>query len=136
MWLSSIENKEVFRSIYRDKELSLDKLFLHELSVFTGENPRVIVKFDTSELPNELPTKWKIGKVNTLQITMEFIGVTFNSFSINKNNFKNVLSDIEPMGDRKRVRCVDVYREEVFDLEAKWIYLKNISGYQNSEVAL
>lgn len=133
MWLSNVENKEIFRSIYKDKELLLEKLLLHELSVYTGESTRVIIKFDTQELPNELPTKWKNGNVNTLQISMEFIDVNVKKIFINENNYKKVIFIIEAMADSKRVRCIDVYGEEVFDLEVKWIYLKNISGYRNTD---
>jgi hypothetical protein len=133
MWLSMVENKNAVISIYKALEPSLNHLFLQELNVFTGDDIRVTAKIDLSELPEELPLKWKINKVNTVQIIFDFIGVDFQSFLLTNTNYKNGYLIIEDKTTYKHIIYYDELGNEVLNLKTKWIYIKTITGYFNNK---
>lgn len=132
MWISNIENNEGLKNIYKE-EPSLLNLYLHEFSVLTGEDIRVIIKFDLGDRPKELPSKWRINKVNTIQLVFEFIRVDLNNLVITNNNFRKGKMIINE-NKNKHIIFIDDKESEVFNLKAKWIFLKNIFGYHKNYI--
>lgn len=128
-----VENKGILKGVYKNIEPSLRSLYIREFLIVTGEDLRVILKFDTYELPMEIPHKWQEIGVNTVQFMVEFIDVDLSFVNISNVNFQKVEMSLHSLDNKIQVVCSDVFGNEVFCFDSKWIYLKNITGYQNSK---
>lgn len=65
---------------------------------------------------------------------MLFIEVHIHQISISNKKFYNGQLLIEEIGDNiKQVKYIDKSGAEVFNFNAKWIHIKNLSGYHNTK---
>lgn len=113
----------LYKSIPQLQDVEIIKLI-----VVPGEDLELILTLDTSELPEKIPLKWLDRKVNTVQIELDFIGVRIINFNI--DNVSNYCFRIESLRDNKRIIILTNKANcDKIKFEAKWAYIKNISGY-------
>ncbi|HRK82196.1 MAG TPA: Imm50 family immunity protein [Saprospiraceae bacterium] len=135
MWLANIENSEAIKAIYRNKIPSINQVLLRDICISTGEDLALILVFDIEDLPDDMPSKWKTGNVNTIQIDLNCIGVEIKYLGLNNKNYRNLSIDISLLeNDSKRIIGTDNSGICVFEIEAIWIYLKTITGYNDEKV--
>ena len=135
MWLENIENIEVIKGVYKDQLPNLDEIIVNSLNISTGENLDLIIVFDIENLPNNIPSKWKEGKVNTIQIILNFISAEIKCIGLNNKNYRNLCLDIVKLENgTKRIMGIDKTGKSAFEFNANWIYVKNISGYYNENI--
>lgn len=136
MWLVNIENGEAIKGIYKNKIPSVNKVFLKDICISTGEDLVLILVFDIEDLPDDMPSKWKAENVNTIQIVLNFIGVEIKHIGLNNKNYGNLSLNISLLeNDSKRIIGTDNSGISIFEIEAMWIYLKTITGYNNEKPA-
>ena len=131
MLLLNIENRDIIKSIYKEKEPRLEDLTLRKVTIITGLDVRLIVKFDTRDLPESLPIKWKATNVNCVQFVIEFVDVKLKIVDI-IDECQHIKLDIYNEIDGKTVIFRDVFEKVVLALEVKWIYVRSIVGYTDS----
>lgn len=103
---------------------------MHEVSIHR-DGPNAILRFDFKEYPRNPPKKWEMQCFNKVQIQLLLFGVSDFSINgiINKSNMKLILSK---EGDDVRFSS----HSEGFNINilAKFVYIHNISGYQDDKV--
>lgn len=131
MLLLNIENKDIITGVYNGEEPRVEDITIKEVSIITGKDLRVIIKFDTTDLPKSLPVKWRIRGVNCVQFVMECVNVNLNNVYIT-DECRHIKLEVHPQGDKKIVVFKDVFEKVIVELEARWIYLRNITGYTDT----
>lgn len=131
MLLLNIENRDIIKGIYKEKEPRLEDLTLREVSIITGLDVRLIVKFDTRDLPENLPIKWRARNVNFVQFVVECVDVKLKIVDI-IDECQHIKLEIHKEIDSKTVVFRDVFEKVVLALEVKWIYVRSIVGYTDS----
>ncbi|MCI0922608.1 Imm50 family immunity protein [Sphingobacterium rhinopitheci] len=131
MLLLNIENRDIIKGIYKEKEPRLEDLTLREVSIITGLDVRLIVKFDTRDLPESLPIKWRVRNVNCVQFVVECVDVKLKIVDI-IDECQHIKLEIHKEIDSKTVVFRDVFEKVVLALEVKWIYVRSIVGYTDS----
>jgi len=127
MDITLFENARSLTALYKNIP-QLQDVEIIKLIVVPGEDLELILTLDTSELPEKLPLKWLDPKVNTVQIELDFIGVRIINFNI--DNVSNYCFRIESLRENKRIIILTNKANcDKIKFEAKWAYIKNISGY-------
>jgi hypothetical protein len=133
MWLSLFENGEIVKSIYGDQIPSLDNIYLHEVKIVNGEELQCYLRFDLNILPQSRPLKWARKAVNTVQLDVILLGAEIISFSTSGGDMIGELQ-ITSIGNFKKVSFV-VNGTDIFVFQAKWLDVRNITGYINGNKA-
>lgn len=132
MWMEYIENKEVIKGIYKNQIPDFGNIILKEINICTGSDVNLILVFDIVNLPDYVPPRWIENKYNTVQIILNLIGVEIKKIDLSNFNSKNIsLKIYENNKATKRIIGIDKTDICVFEFVANWIYVKNISGYNN-----
>ena len=127
MDITLFENARSLTALYKNIP-QLQDVEIIKLIVVPGEDLELILTLDTSELPEKLPLKWLDPKVNTVQIELDFIGVRIINSNI--DNVSNYCFRIESLRENKRIIILTNKANcDKIKFEAKWAYIKNISGY-------
>lgn len=133
MWILAIENPGRVKGVFKQKIPSLKDIKIHDLSIIIGEDMELILKFDINEMPEEIPPKWHLEKVNSIQFIFNFIGVSFTQMNINRKISNNTTLDIKSCHDgNKQIRIYDNEGDVIMSFLTKWIYVQNITGYHNN----
>lgn len=74
MWTNLIHNPEFIRQLYT-AEPNLLNTKIHEVTLHR-DGPKLSIRFEITELPNNVPKKWATSAFNVVQITLEFWGIT------------------------------------------------------------
>ena len=134
MWLSKIENVNTVKAIYKEKEPSLNNITLDELSISFEKDLRIILRFDIEDMPDEVPNQWKIEEVNTIQFTLSCVDVSIKHLSITDKNYKEVKLILNELENKtKQVIGFDNLGNCIFDFNANWIFIKELSPFCNDE---
>lgn len=129
MW-KEIDNTEAVRALYKDKMPSFFDVNIVECTIITGEDIEIHLKFDTDEMPNNLPQKWTDRKVNTVQFIIGCLCVEFVHLDLNNGVHHNMrLSIGKEVNEKKYVRIFNNQGEIKMSLFSRWIYIRSISGY-------
>ena len=114
---------ELYKNIPQLQDVEIIKII-----VVPGEDLELILTLDTSELPEKLPLKWLDRKVNTVQIELDFIGVRI--INLNIDNGSNYCFRIESLRENEHIIILTNKANcDKIKFEARWAYIKNISGY-------
>ncbi len=134
MWLENIENKQIIKSIYKNKIPNINQVCVKEFNISTSESLTVILKFDIKEMPDDIPYKWKENEVNTIEVILSFINTEIKYIYFNNINYKTISLNIDKLENGlKNITGKDNLGELIFELEANWVYIKNIIGYHNTQ---
>ena len=124
---SLFDDVKCISTIYKDKMPDLQDVDIVKMEIEPGEDAVIYMSVDTRELPQNIPPKWLIRKVNTVQFLIAFISVEFIEF--NQTNGANCNIAISNNNGKKRV-CItnNTDRNKIcFDTES--ISVKKISAY-------
>ena len=127
MDITLFENVRSLTALYKNIP-QLQDVEIINIIVVPGEDLELILTLDTSELPEKLPLKWLDRKVNTVQIEFDFIGVRIINFNIDTGS--NYCFRIERLrGNEHIIILTNKANCDKIKFEARWAYIKNISGY-------
>lgn len=127
MDITLFENVRSLTALYKNIP-QLQDVEIIKIIVVPGEDLELILTLDTPELPEKLPLKWLDRKVNTVQIEFDFIGVRIINFNI--DNGSNYCFRIERLrGNEHIIILTNKANCDKIKFEARWAYIKNISGY-------
>ena len=127
MDITLFENVRSLTELYKNIP-QLQDVEIIKIIVVPGEDLELILTLDTSELPEKLPLKWLNRKVNTVQIELDFIGVRIINFNI--DNGGNYCFKIESLRENEHIIILTNKANcDKIKFEARWAYIKNISGY-------
>ena len=127
MDITLFENVRSLTALYKNIP-QLQDVEIIKIIVVPGEDLELILTLDTSELPEKLPLKWLDRKVNTVQIEFDFIGVRIINFNIDTGS--NYCFRIERLrGNEHIISLTNKANCDKIKFEARWAYIKNISGY-------
>ena len=124
---SLFDDAKCISMIYKEKMPDLQDVEIVKMEIEPGEDAVIYMSVDTRELPQNIPSKWLIRKVNTVQFLIAFISVEFIEF--NQTNGANCNIAISNNNGKKRV-CItnNTDRNKIcFDTES--ISVKKISAY-------
>ena len=113
--------------IYKDKMPDLQNVEIVKMVITPGEDAEIRMMVDTAELPQDMPSKWLLQKVNTVQFELAFVGVEFNDFNLTNGADCNLA--ISGNREIKHVCITNNADGKKISLDAKWIYVKGISAY-------
>ena len=99
-----------------------------------GSDLVVSIRFDLAEIPSELPEKWMIKEVNTIQISLDFNQVEIEYFDLKKDDYNSGKIIIEEEGSIKKIIYRNINNRLVFTIKSKWIYVQSITGYKNENI--
>gem|GEM_PF-1868036 len=124
---SLFEDAKCISAIYKEKMPDLQNIEIIKIEMIPGDNADLIVTLDVSELPQQIPTKWLLQKINTVQIEVIFLGVKFFKFDLtNGSKCSFTLT-------KKLDRLFAVFRNKIDNkeicFEAKWVHANKISAY-------
>lgn len=127
-WTNHLGNKLPVESIY-SKAPSLVEVRLHEVRLHQ-DGPRISLRIDLNEFPDNPPQKWIVGKFNRAQLTLVLIDI---------NDFRMTGWCLNNIGDLTLNDC-DAGTNLKFtgkalriDCTAKFLEVEKISGYCDSE---
>lgn len=124
---SLFDDAKCISMIYKEKMPDLQDVEIVKMEIEPGEDAEILITFDITELPRELPSKWLLKGVNTIQIEIAFIGIEFIKFNLT-NGCKCSLA-LESKDGRKYACFRNNIDDKEISLEAKWILAKYISAY-------
>ena len=132
MWTNLVENSRALANIF-DKELvSLSEIKLVDTIIEYGINLNLILRFDLNQYPKNPPKKWAINNSNTVQLVLRLVDSEIIFFKTIENCFYIGNLDITGDSDIKSIAFVEKESKDViFIINAKWIYLDNITSYQS-----
>ena len=134
MWATLVENSGTIRSIFKEHSPNLENIILHEFKIIMGSDLVVSIRFDLAEIPAELPEKWMIKEVNTIQISLDFNQVEIEYFDLKKDDYNSGKIIIEEEGSIKKIIYRNINNRLVFTIKSKWIYVQSITGYKNENI--
>ena len=116
--------------IYGSGELpSLDGVEMQYLCFNFGEDTNAQLSFITRKLPQQLPEKWRQREVNAVQIVLDLINVSVNSFMPQGNNMPSAsISIVEVADGWKDLRISCHGSGEEIKLHARFIAVSSVSG--------
>ena len=134
MWVKYIDNNITIRSIYKDKTPNINAITINKIDIIVNEYLNVDLIITLKDIPECLPKKWKDRNVDTIAFDFTLSEIYLKSVAINNENFRNVHLDIfEIENGIKKIIGKDILGKVVFDIEAHWISIMRISGY-NSQI--
>lgn len=132
MWLSLIERSETLLAVYKDDVPTLENIALHEIKILTGEDVIVKVNLELSKLPNDMPKKWVLNKVNSVQICLDLIHAEIEAFELGTAVATVSNVEIQDVQGGRRVAFMNASKKEVLVINATWIYLTSMNGYHST----
>lgn len=127
---SLFDDAKCISMIYKDKMPDLQNVEIVKMEIEPGEDAVIYMSVDTTELPQNMPSKWLMRKVNTVQFLIAFIGIEFIEFSL--TNGMNCNIAISDNNGRKRVCITNSTDGKKLCFDAKWIFANEISAYVNN----
>lgn len=128
MW-NLINSKDSVIALYNGVLPQFQDVTIQELSIITGEDIELDIRFDTCEMPSPLPLKWKAQEVNTIQFIIGCVGVKFNQFAINSDFTTHSSVYITTIGSKKQLTIQKSDGTIGIQIETAWIYVKSMTGY-------
>ena len=130
MWIDYIENDNYIGNLYNYKTPKIDDVIIEEVVIETNEYIQLLLRFEISQMPDEMPTEWKEENYDRFIIVLMLKYANIKSIFINGNNFRNVNIDISEINHGlKRIIGKNKLGELIFEFEAKNIFIDNILGY-------
>ena len=123
---SLFDDAKCISMIYKDKMPDLQNVEIVKMEITPGEDAEIRINVDTTELPQNMPSKWLMRKVNTVQFLIAFSGIEFIEFSL--TNGMNCNIAISDNNGRKRVCITNSTDGKRICFDAKWIFAKKISA--------
>jgi|688.fasta_scaffold288525_2 hypothetical protein len=127
-WIDYLGNKLAVDSVYSAAP-SLVDVRLHEVRLHQ-DGPRVSLRLDLNDFPDNPPRKWVVGKFNRTQLTLVLIDISdFQMTGWSLNNIGDLTFDkcnvgirVKFAGPSLRIECT-----------ARFIEVEKISGYCDSD---
>ena len=127
-WIDCLDNKLPVESFYSVAPLLTD-VRLHEVRLHQ-DGPRVSLRIDLNEFPDNPPRKWVIGKFNRAQLTLVLIDIIdFQLTGWSLNNIGNFVLDSFSGG----IHVKFIGHSLLIDCTARFIEAEKISGYYDPE---
>lgn len=73
-WLDALDDDRGVRAIYGNKIPPLGPVKIHEVSMH-NEGPRVMLRFDLTDYPENPPKKWVDQGFNVVQVQLMLVGI-------------------------------------------------------------
>ena len=127
---SLFDDAKCISMIYKEKMPDLQNVEIVKMEIEPGEDAVIYMSVDTTELPQNMPSKWLMRKVNTVQFLIAFSGIEFIEFSL--TNGMNCNIAISDNNGRKRVCITNSTDGKRICFDAKWIFANEISAHINN----
>ena len=127
---SLFDDAKCISMIYKEKMPDLQNVEIVKMEIEPGEDAVIYMSVDTTELQQNMPSKWLMRKVNTVQFLIAFIGIEFIEFSL--TNGMNCNIAISNNNGRKRVCITNSTDGKRICFDAKWIFANGISAHINN----
>ena len=124
---SLFDDAKCISMIYKEKMPDLQDVEIVKMEIEPGEDAVIYMSVDTRELPQNIPSKWLIRKVNTVQFLIIFISIEFVEFNI--TNGMNCSIAISNNNGKKRVCITNNTDKKRICFDTEWIYVNKISAY-------
>lgn len=132
MW-SVIDGKEKVERLYNGTLPGLESIYIHEFTIITGEDIELDIRFDIKDMPKDMPSKWIVRRVNTVQFVFGFLGVKFIDFNIDEEFEKECVLKCEKIEiDKSKITLTSSEGKVKLSFISKWNYIKSMSGYQQN----
>lgn len=126
-WIDCLGNKLPVNSVYSVAPPLAD-VRLHEVRLHQ-DGPRVSLRLDLNEFPENPPQKWAVGKFNRAQLTLVLIDITdFQMTGWSLNNIGELTLDKYSVGTRLKFTGQSLRIE----CTTRFIEVETISGYCDS----
>lgn len=74
LWTNHLVSTQYIDSIYHSNKPSLNKVDIHEIN-FHRDGPKISIRINLNDYPENPPKKWVTQKFNTVQLTLSLIGI-------------------------------------------------------------
>jgi hypothetical protein len=130
-WIELLTDAASIRAIFGQVVPILVGVDLHEI-VLHRDGPRVLLRFDLSEFPEEPPSKWVTANFNRVQVKLLAVGVKELNISGLQTSCQLDLTVFEDDSlihilAKNDVVCLKIAADELF--------IDNISAYKNEKSA-
>lgn len=127
---SLFDNAKCISMIYKEKMPDLQNVDIAKMEIEPGEDAVIYMNIDTTELPQDMPPKWLMRNVNTVQFLIAFISIEFIEYNLtNGINCNIAISDNK---GKKRVCITNNTDGKRICFDTKWIYANEISAHINN----
>lgn len=127
---SLFDNAKCISMIYKEKMPDLQNVDIAKMEIEPGEDAVIYMNIDTTDLPQDMPPKWLMRNVNTVQFLIAFISIEFIEFNLtNGINCNIAISDNK---GKKRVCITNNTDGKRICFDTKWIYANEISAHINN----
>ena len=79
---SLFEDAKCISMIYKEKMPDLQNVEIVKMVITPGEDAEIRITLDTLELPQNMPSKWLLQEINTVQLEIAFIGIELIDFNL------------------------------------------------------
>lgn len=127
---SLFDNAKCISMIYKEKMPDLQNVDIAKMEIEPGEDAVIYMNIDTTELPQDMPQKWLMRNVNTVQFLIAFISIEFIEFNLTNGINCNIA--ISDNNGKKRVCITNNTDGKRICFDTKWIYANEISAHINN----
>lgn len=127
---SLFDNAKCISMIYKEKMPDLQNVDIAKMEIEPGEDAVIYMNIDTTELPQDMPPKWLMRNVNTVQFLIAFISIEFIEFNLTNGINCNIA--ISDNNGKKRVCITNNTDGKRICFDTKWIYANEISAHINN----
>lgn len=127
---SLFDNAKCISMIYKEKMPDLQNVDIAKMEIEPGEDAVIYMNIDTTELPQDMPPKWLMRNVNTVQFLIAFISIEFIEFNLTNGINCNIA--ISDNNGKKRVCITNNTDGKRICFYTKWIYANEISAHINN----
>lgn len=124
-------NKLPIESIYSQAP-SLDRVRLHEVRLHQ-DGPRISLRLDLNEFPDNPPRKWIVGNFNRAQLVLvliDIVGVQLSGWSLNN------IGELAIEGCDTGINVKFTGQPLQLECTARFLEVEKISGYHDTESAM
>lgn len=129
LWTDYLISSKYIDSIYHENKPNLNNVDIHEI-IFHRDGPKVSIRMNLNEYPENPPKKWLFQKFNTVQLTLALIDIKEVSMSgwVDTNYIADVKIDKIDEGVCVNLTGINLnlmVRASYIDVESIVAYIKN-----------
>lgn len=131
MWQEKVINPQIIRSLFKDEDLSLERIVMGGIQFITGGTLICIMSYDLEKYLENPPAKWIARGCNTVQMQLSFIQSTVRRAELSGSNALGTLS-IQVVETGFEVNYLNHENNDRLSLHCSWIHVDRVECYMQS----
>lgn len=128
MWQEKVLNPQIIKSLFKEDNLSLERIKMSDIQFVVGGTLICKVNYDLENYLRNPPTKWVAKGYNTVQVQLSFIESTVRIAELSGSTASGTLA-IECVETGFEVNYLNHENSDRLTMPCNWIHVDKIEGY-------